>query len=77
MDLGLAVVPAGGLSKGLLALLQGFFDPDHAPMAQLDIGTILFAGAGLGLAVSFAVAAGVVTARVFFRATSEPEDKRL
>jgi hypothetical protein len=46
-------------------------------MPQVDIGTILFAGAGLGLAVSFAVAAGVVTARVFFHATSEPEDKRL
>jgi hypothetical protein len=45
-------------------------------MPQFDIGTVLFAGAGLGLAVSFAVAAGVVTARVFFRATSAPEEKR-
>lgn len=43
---------------------------------QVDIGTILFASAGLGLAVSFAVAAGIVSARVFFRATSEPEEKR-
>lgn len=41
-------------------------------MAQLDIGTIIFATAGLGLAVSFAVVAGVVSARVFFHATSAP-----
>jgi len=46
-------------------------------MAQIDLGTLLFAGAGLGLAVSFAVLAGIVSARVFFNATRDAEEKRL
>lgn len=44
-------------------------------MPQLDIGTLVLASAGLGLAVSFAVLAGVVTARLFFHASRAQEEK--
>jgi hypothetical protein len=40
-------------------------------MPQIDLGMVLFVSAGLGLAVSFSVAAGVVAARVFFDATRD------
>jgi len=46
-------------------------------MPQIDLGAVLFTSAGLGLAVSFAVLAGIVSARVFFNATRDSEDKRL
>ncbi len=43
-------------------------------MPQLDLGTVLLALAGLGVAVGFAVLAGTVSARVFFDA-SRPESE--
>ena len=45
-------------------------------MPQIDVGTIIFASAGLGLAISFAVLVGVVTARLFFHATLDVEEER-
>ncbi len=45
-------------------------------MPQLDLPTILIAG-GLGLAIIFAVLAGVVSARVFFDASRDAGEKRL
>lgn len=43
-------------------------------MPQIDVGTVLLAFAGLGVAVGFAVLAGTVSARVFFDA-SRPESE--
>jgi len=45
-------------------------------MPQLDLATALVALAGLGLAVSFAVVAGIATARVFFHASRAEEEPR-
>lgn len=46
-------------------------------MPELDLGTLLLALAGLGVAVGFAVLAGTVSARVFFDASRpEPEERR-
>jgi len=44
------------------------------PIMPIDLGTVLLALAGLGVAVGFAVLAGTVSARVFFDA-SRPETK--
>ena len=45
-------------------------------MPQVDIPSILFITAGLGLAVSFAILAGILSARVFFHATGDVEDEQ-
>ena len=42
---------------------------------DLDFGAILVALAGLCLAVSFAVLAGIATARLLFHASSDPGDR--
>lgn len=46
-------------------------------MPQIDLGTVLLALAGLGVAIGFAVLAGTVSARVFFDASRpEAEEQR-
>jgi hypothetical protein len=42
---------------------------------SIDFGTFLLAVAGVAVAVAFAVLAGTVSARVFFEATGESEDR--
>ena len=50
--------------------------PDDVHVPQIDLWTVLFAGVGLGLAVSLAVLAGIASARVFFKAARDAEEKR-
>jgi hypothetical protein len=42
---------------------------------QFDLASALLAIAGIGIASAFAVLAGRVSARVFFDATGESEDR--
>jgi hypothetical protein len=42
---------------------------------QFDLASVLLAVAGIGIASAFAVLAGTVSARIFFDATREPEDR--
>jgi hypothetical protein len=44
-------------------------------LVQLDLTSVLLTVAGLGIASAFAILAGAVSARVFFDATSDPEER--
>jgi len=65
-----------GSAEGPSALSAARRQAKDGPVPQLDLPTILIAG-GLGLAIIFAVLAGVVSARVFFDASRDAGEKRL
>ena len=44
-------------------------------MPEIDPGTIALVLVGLGVAVAFAILAGMVSARVFFDASREPDER--
>ena len=63
--------------RGPSALPGTRHTPEDVGVPQLDLATLFLACAGLGVGVSLAVLAGIVSARVFFDASREAEDERL